>query len=284
MIGRNLVATLYSWILFGAAAATPARGFPIQRAPAAARQPPKRLLAATLDLRGGENFDNTHSTQSQHHQSNEERSSSVSIAIPRSALEASVLPMSSIIAALANFYMSQVRQAPIRTKSLTAGLIFGLSDYLAQRLESPRKPNQAASSSPTTTKSLDAKRLWTSVGVGLLYYGPAAHFWYDFVFRIMPGTNLASTLQKAALGQVLFGPAFTCVFFAASLWRSKQLTLSNWVNKIRNDLPGAWMAGLGFWPLVDLVSYSLIPKDYIPLFVNACSLVWTVYLSLVANR
>jgi protein Mpv17 len=61
-------------------------------------------------------------------------------------------------------------------------------------------------------------------------------------------------------------------------------SFQNWIAKIKDDLPGAWVAGLGFWPLVDLVSYSLIPKDWIPLFVNACSLVWTIYLSIVANR
>ena len=66
--------------------------------------------------------------------------------------------------------------------------------------------------------------------------------------------------------------------------QSGSFSIGNWLSKIRQDLPGAWAAGLSFWPLVDLVSYSLIPAKWIPLFVNFCSFVWTIYLSIVANR
>jgi protein Mpv17 len=98
------------------------------------------------------------------------------------------------------------------------------------------------------------------------------------------GTTLVSILQKAAMGQMFFGPSFTCIFFASALVQSGQFTLGNWIRKIKSDLAGAWLAGVGFWPLVDLISYSLVPPRFIPLFVNVCSLVWNIYLSIVANR
>jgi protein Mpv17 len=68
------------------------------------------------------------------------------------------------------------------------------------------------------------------------------------------------------------------------LLQSGQFTFANWWNKIRQDLYGAWLAGIGFWPLVDVISYSLVPLVYTPLFVNMCSLVWTIYLSKISNR
>ena len=86
------------------------------------------------------------------------------------------------------------------------------------------------------------------------------------------------------MGQMIFGPSFTCVFFATSLLQSGNFSLGNWVRKIKTDLPGAWLSGVGFWPLVDLISYSLIPPRWIPLFINVCSLIWNIYLSMVANR
>ena len=49
--------------------------------------------------------------------------------------------------------------------------------------------------------------------------------------------------------------------------------------KIRSDLLGVQAAGLGFWPFVDLVSYACLPVDYIPVFVNGASFVWTIFLS-----
>ena len=175
---------------------------------------------------------------------------------------------------LGQVYAQQLQVRPMMTKSVTAGLIFTLSDWLAQQLEKDKdKPTRT-----NWTRSI------SSGLVGLLYFGPAAHLWYEAIFALLPGTTLFSTLQKATLGQLIFGPSFTCVFFGVSLLQSNQFTLGNWFRKIKSDLPGAWAAGLGFWPLVDLISYSSVPKDYIPLFINSCSLVWTIYLSMVANK
>lgn len=192
----------------------------------------------------------------------------------------SIPAMSTLAAALTSmgkWYAQSLDKRPIFTKSITACGIFAISDYLAQRLEK-------ASPSDSKEQTLNWTRLLSGAAVGLLYFGPAAHYWYEMIFQLLPGTTLVSTLQKAVMGQLFFGPSFTCIFFAVSLLQAGSFSLSSWASKIRRDLPGAWLAGAGFWPLVDLVSYSIVPKNYIPLFVNLCSLVWTIYLSLVANR
>ncbi|VEU40542.1 unnamed protein product [Pseudo-nitzschia multistriata] len=174
-------------------------------------------------------------------------------------------------------YSKQLESRPILTKSYTAGLIFGLSDYFAQKIESSNDVNGSSS-------SMNWTRVITSTLVGLLYFGPAAHYWYEWIFKLLPGTTLASTLYKAFWGQVLFGPSFTCVFFATILMQSGNFSLQSWWQKIRSDLPGAWLAGAGYWPIVDLLSYSIVPVKWIPLFVNMASFIWTIYLSLVANK
>ena len=125
---------------------------------------------------------------------------------------------------------------------------------------------------------------FSTVLVGILYFGPAAHAWCTMIFCLFPKTSLVFTLQKAALGQVIFGPSFTCVFFAASLIQCRNFSLGTWLEKIKSNLFRAWASGLGFWPLVDLVSYSLLPPQWIPLFVNLCLFIWTFYLLLIANK
>jgi len=205
----------------------------------------------------------------------------------RSASLLAFLPTSAI-ASLGKMYASSLESSPILTKSVTAGILFALSDMVAQRFEnkssSQDDDDDDDDHQQTAPPSLDAIRMISSGLVGLLYFGPAAHAWYNMIFQLLPGTSLISTLQKAALGQCFFGPSFTCLFFAIALVRSGTFSLRHWGTKIRQDLPGAWMAGLGFWPFVDLVSYSLIAPQWIPLFVNACSFVWTIYISLVSNR
>lgn len=182
--------------------------------------------------------------------------------------------MGSYLATAGRIYTQQLDKFPIFTKSYTAGIVFALSDYIAQKIETPEG----------TEKKMDKTRLLASTLVGFLYFGPAAHYWYEMIFALLPGSSMWSTLQKAFWGQVIFGPSFTCIFFATSLLQSGQFSLGSWWRKIKSDLPGAWIAGAGFWPLVDVVSYSMVPVKWIPLFINLCSLVWTVYLSLVANR
>ena len=196
---------------------------------------------------------------------------------------AAVLPMAQqLLQSLGQTYAASLRRNPILTKSVTSGCIFAVSDLLAQRLE-----KTATTIDPNATlqrRSLRWSRTLTSAALGFFYFGPAAHFWYEWIFRALPGTSLPSTLQKAVLGQAIFGPSFTCLFFATSLLQSGTFTFRNWFRKIRTDLPGAWLAGAGFWPIVDLISYSLIAPLWIPLFVNVCSLVWTTYLILESYK
>jgi hypothetical protein len=188
--------------------------------------------------------------------------------------------MAATLARVGSLYSNALETSPVLTKSVTAGCIFAVSDYLAQRFEA----GSVSAADKEKKRRLNLTRIATSAAVGLLYFGPAAHVWYGWIFRILPGTSLFSILQKAALGQIFFGPSFTCIFFATSLLQSGTFSLGNWLRKIRQDLPGAWLAGASFWPLVDLVSFSLVPQKWIPLFVNMCSLVWTIYLSTISNR
>ena len=180
---------------------------------------------------------------------------------------------------LSRRYTFCLEQYPIRTKSITAGLIFAMSDLLAQALSKSSRDDPAA-----VEDAIVWSRVWSSAAVGFFYFGPAAHYWYSWIFRILPSTSLFSTLQKAVLGQLFFGPSFTCIFFAMSLIQTRTFTLKNWLHKIRNDLPSAWLAGAGFWPIVDLVSYSYVPPQFIPLFVNICSFFWTTYLVLKSYK
>jgi protein Mpv17 len=186
----------------------------------------------------------------------------------------------SLFALIGKTYSYRLEAQPIITKSVTAGVIFGLSDYLAQSIES----SSSSDKSKSKGSSFDWTRMISSTLVGLLYFGPAAHYWYEWIFQLLPSTSLVSTINKAILGQLIFGPSFTCIFFAVSLLQSGNFSIKTWFQKIKSDLPGAWLAGVGYWPIIDFISYSVIPIKLIPLFVNMASLIWTVYLSMVANK
>jgi protein Mpv17 len=282
--------------------------FDLDGVPAVVDAVPKEAPAESQRLTpvpGNDLFDESTGKSKQHSDSKESSSSCL----------AGVLTTSMM--GLGQTYSTLLSTHPILTKSVTAGIIFGLSDWAAQTIENKGqvtsnnnksankeelkkgsvKQSQLAKTAATKAKKtevvvsnkktksgLSQVRLVTSILVGLCYFGPAAHYWYEWIFQLLPSTTIQSTMAKAALGQVVFGPIFTIVFFATSLLQSGDLTLGNLLKKIKSDLVGVWAAGLGFWPIVDFISYRSIPIPYIPLFVNFCSFIWTIYLSMVSNK
>ena len=201
------------------------------------------------------------------------------------------------LGAAAQTYARCMDKAPLATKAATSAAIFGASDACAQKLERVKEP--------------DATRLLTTTAIGGLYFAPAvlrsawenastasrwrrrdaveatqkthkkttqAHVWYAQITKLIPKNGLKEILTKALLGQIFFGPLVTIVFFAAACAQGDGL--STLPAKIKADLLQVQIAGAGFWPFVDLISYAFIPIAYIPLFVNCASFVWTIFLSL----
>ena len=172
---------------------------------------------------------------------------------------------------LAASYSAALAARPILTKSMTSGAIFAVSDVAAQKIGA---------------EASDVKRTITSALVGLLYFGPALHYWLQMITSLIPGFGVKDTLCKTLMGQCFFGPTITCVFFAATLVSSSGLFsgLSELPTKIKQDLLVTWASGLGYWPFVDLICYSLVDPPWIPLGYNVASFFWTIFLSIQASR
>ena len=108
--------------------------------------------------------------------------------------------------------------------------------------------------------------------------------------RSFPRQRARDTLCKTVLGQTIFGPCFTVVFFAATLCEQAAGVggLLQLRRRLGRDFLPTQLEGLGFWSTVDLLSYScVVPwlgEAWIPLFASAGNFVWTVYLSGVSAR
>jgi protein Mpv17 len=51
-------------------------------------------------------------------------------------------------------------------------------------------------------------------GYGLLIVGPSLHFWFKFVSELLPKRDLITTFKKILMGQTIYGPIMTVVFFS----------------------------------------------------------------------
>lgn len=181
------------------------------------------------------------------------------------------------LAELSAGYAAALAAKPILTKSLTSGAIFALSDVAGQSIA-------------PSPQGRDHRRTFSSLLVGLCYFGPALHYWLNMITSLIPGVGVVPTLLKTLMGQSIFGPTITGVFFAAALVSSHGLVagLKRWPVKVKQDLVRTWATGLCFWPFVDLACYGLVlpylGAKWIPLSYNIASFFWTIFLSLQAAR
>lgn len=53
-------------------------------------------------------------------------------------------------------------------------------------------------------------------GYGIFISGPSLHFWFNFVSRVLPKRDIVTTVKKMALGQLVYGPIMTGVFFSVN--------------------------------------------------------------------
>ena len=95
---------------------------------------------------------------------------------------------------------------------------------------------------------------------------------------------MRDTLCKTVLGQTLFGPCFSVLFFTAMLCQQCGVGgLHQLLWKLGCDFLPTLPRGLIFWSTVDLLSYScVVPRlgeAWIPLFASAATFVWTIFLS-----
>lgn len=181
------------------------------------------------------------------------------------------------LAGISANYATALAAKPILTKSLTSGAIFALSDVAGQSIA-------------PSPQGRDLRRTFTSLLVGLCYFGPALHYWLDMITGLIPGVGVVPTMLKTFLGQSIFGPTITGVFFASALVSGHGLVagLKRWPLKVKQDLVKTWATGLCFWPFVDLACYGLVlpylGAKWIPLTYNIASFFWTIFLSLQAAR
>ncbi|KAL0422514.1 UNVERIFIED_CONTAM: hypothetical protein Slati_3274300 [Sesamum latifolium] len=105
---------------------------------------------------------------------------------------------------LVGWYLGMLKTRPISTKSITAALIYTAADVSSQTIVGE------------SSEQYDLIRTLRMAGYGMLILGPSVHYWYNFMSTVFPKRDLLSTLKKMALGQTLYGPTMTVIFFSVN--------------------------------------------------------------------
>ncbi|KAK7343514.1 hypothetical protein VNO77_12304 [Canavalia gladiata] len=171
---------------------------------------------------------------------------------------------------LVGWYLGMIKSWPILTKSVTSALIYTAADLSSQTIVQK------------SSESFDFIRTLRMAGYGMIILGPSLHFWFNFVSKLFPRRDLFSTLKKMVMGQTLYGPAMTVIFFSLNA-RLQGESSSEIVARLKRDLLPTMFNGIMYWPLCDFITFRFIPVHLQPLISNSFSYLWTIYITYMAS-
>ncbi|KAE8723728.1 hypothetical protein F3Y22_tig00011761pilonHSYRG00033 [Hibiscus syriacus] len=163
-----------------------------------------------------------------------------------------------------------VKSWPVLTKSVTSSVIYTAADLSAQTI------------SKSSADPYDLVRTSRMAGFRLLILGPSLHFWFNLMSKLFPKRDLITTFKKMAMGQLLFGPFMTAVFFSLNA-RLQGESGEEIVSRLKRDLLPTMSNGLMYWPFCDFITFRFIPVHLQPLVSNLFSYLWTVYMAYMAS-
>ncbi|RHN51128.1 hypothetical protein MtrunA17_Chr6g0465041 [Medicago truncatula] len=169
------------------------------------------------------------------------------------------------------WYLRKLETYPVLTKCITSSLIFTAADLTSQMITLP------------SSASYDLKRTSRMTIYGLLILGPSQHKYFNFLSKILPNRDVATTLKKILMGQALFGPVINTVFFSY-IGALQGESGPEIVARLKRDLLPTLIGGAMFWPVCDFVTFKFVPVHLQPLMNSSCAYVWTIYLTYMANR
>lgn len=176
-------------------------------------------------------------------------------------------------------YLYQLNKRPLRTKALTAAGIAALSDIIAQRV---------------LTGGYRSGRRTVAVALyGLIYTGPAAHYWQKFVQWAFctcgKGSNCncssdaLTVFKKVLVDQVTYGPVCNVMFLCFTGMILEARPWSDVGTKVFRNYPAVQLNAWRLWPLASLINFKFVPIKLRVLFINLVALVWSTFLLMRAR-
>ncbi|XP_009598375.1 peroxisomal membrane protein PMP22 isoform X1 [Nicotiana tomentosiformis] len=178
--------------------------------------------------------------------------------------------MSEIVKETWKKYLTQLQLHPLRTKAITAGVLVGSSDVIAQKISG--------------VKRLQVKRILLLMLYGFAYSGPFGHFLHKLMDVIFQGKKGNTTVAKKVLLEQLTSSPWNNFFFM--MYYGLVVEGRPWglvKNKVRKDYPSIQLTAWKFWPIVGWINYQYMPLQLRVLFHNFIASCWAIFLNLKAR-
>lgn len=127
------------------------------------------------------------------------------------------------------------------------------------------------------TMGYDVARAARMGSFGLAFYGPYQHFWYRALDRAFTAKTVGNFAAKVAMNQLCLAPVvITCVFAWNLALQGQAPSLRG---KLEQDFVPTLVNGWKFWVPAASVNFLVVPVQHQVLYMSACGVLWTAYLS-----
>ncbi|KAI3805019.1 hypothetical protein L1987_27005 [Smallanthus sonchifolius] len=168
------------------------------------------------------------------------------------------------------WYLGMIKARPILTKSVTSALIYTAADLTSQTI------------TRSSSEPYDLIRTCRMAGFGMVILGPSLHFWFNFVSRVLPKQDLATTFKKMLMGQTILGPIMNALFFSVNAGLQGE-SGKEIMARLKRDMLPTMINNAIYWPLCDFITFRFIPVHLQPLVNNSFAYVWTIYVTYMAS-
>jgi hypothetical protein len=165
-------------------------------------------------------------------------------------------------------YLALLDRKPVATKAITAAVLNGVGDVIAQLW--------------LGEGSFDWKRLSIFSFLGLVLIGPALHIWYGSLSRLVSATGTPGALGRMALDQLAFAPIFIGSIVAAIM--TMEGHAKDVPAKLKADLPTIVRSNWVLWVPFQFLNFRFVPVRLQVLASNCVALAWNTYMSWAAHR
>jgi hypothetical protein len=111
---------------------------------------------------------------------------------------------------------------------------------------------------------------------------PFVMFWYRFLFVLSPGTSFLRTVTRVIIDQSISSPIVISLVFTSKAVLNRQ-SVSHWFSQLKEQFFTTWITGLRYWPIVHMLTFSIIPSVYRPVWSHFASVYWNAILSYYSN-
>ena len=168
-------------------------------------------------------------------------------------------------------YLGALEKNPLPTKMATSGVLNALGDLFAQ-----------FAFDDAANKGVDWRRAGIFTVLGSFLVGPALHFWYGTLGKIVTAQGSAKAFISLALDQGVFAPTFLCVFLSALFTiDGKPQEIAP---KLKQDFASTVTMNWKIWIPFQFLNFRYVPLQLQVAAANVVALLWNTYLSWASHK